>query len=64
MAPYLTLPPEDAGQREHPLREVFDGLRHVVRDGIPWRAMPHDLPRHAVHDPGVTHEISPPSAWP
>ena len=27
----LTLLPEDAGQREHPLREVFNGLRHLVR---------------------------------
>src|SRR5918993_1525731 len=44
VAPYLTLLPEDAGQREHPLREVFNGLRYVVRNGIPWRAMPNDLP--------------------
>ncbi|GJE71708.1 hypothetical protein CHKEEEPN_3255 [Methylorubrum podarium] len=28
----------------HPLREVFDGLRHVVKTGAPWRWMPHDLP--------------------
>src|ERR687883_1275295 len=49
--PYLTLLPETAGQREHPLREVFDGLRYLVRHGIPWRAMPHDLPPwHAVYD--------------
>ena len=26
VAPYLALLPEAAGQREHPLREVFDGL--------------------------------------
>ena len=44
VAPYLALLPEAAGQREHPLREVFDGLRYVVRNGIPWRAMPNDLP--------------------
>lgn len=51
VAPYLTLLPEGAGQREHPLREVFDGLRYVVRHGIPWRAMPNDLPPwHAVYD--------------
>ena len=31
MAPYLTLMPEEAGQREHPLREVFNGLRYIVR---------------------------------
>jgi transposase len=44
VVPYLTLLREDAGQREHALREVFNGLRYVVKNGIPWRAMPHDLP--------------------
>src|SRR3954447_25344034 len=44
VVPYLTLLRGDAGQREHPLREVFNGLRYVVKNGIPWRAMPHDLP--------------------
>lgn len=41
---YLTLLPEASGQREHSLRETFNGLRYVVRNGIPWRAMPNDLP--------------------
>jgi transposase len=44
VAPYLALVREDAPQREHDLREVFDGLRWVVRTGSPWRYMPHDLP--------------------
>uniref|UniRef100_UPI0005B28C4C IS5 family transposase n=1 Tax=Methylobacterium sp. B34 TaxID=95563 RepID=UPI0005B28C4C len=44
VAPYLTLLREDAGQREHALREVFNGLRYVVMSGCPWRLMPHDLP--------------------
>ena len=44
VAPYLTLLPEDAGQREHSLREVFNGLRYVVKTGAPWRWMPNDLP--------------------
>lgn len=44
VAPYLTLLPEDCGQRVHPLREVFNGLRYVVRAGCPWRMIPHDLP--------------------
>ncbi|WP_284246680.1 IS5 family transposase [Methylobacterium haplocladii] len=44
VAPYLTLVREDAGQREHPLREVFNGLRYVVKTGAPWRWMPNDLP--------------------
>ena len=44
LAPYLTLMREDAPQREYPLREVFNGLRYIVRTGAPWRMMPHDLP--------------------
>ena len=43
-APYLTLMREDAPQRGHALREVFNGLRYVVRGGLAWRMMPHDLP--------------------
>jgi len=42
--PYLTLMKEDAPQREHDLREVFNGLRWIVKTGSPWRMMPHDLP--------------------
>jgi transposase len=50
VAPYLTLMREDAPQRDHPLREVFNGLRWVVRTGAEWRLMPHDLPPwHAVY---------------
>ena len=41
---YLTLMREDAVQREHSLRELFNGLRYLVRYGIAWRAMPNDLP--------------------
>ncbi|HEX2217622.1 MAG TPA: IS5 family transposase [Gemmatimonadales bacterium] len=44
VAPYLTLLPVTAGQREHSLREVFNGLRWIVRTGAPWRYVPHDLP--------------------
>lgn len=43
-APYLTLMDEDAPQREHDLREVYNALRLVVRTGSPWRYIPHDLP--------------------
>jgi transposase len=35
---------EDAPQREHSLRELFNGLRWLVRAGAAWRMMPHDLP--------------------
>ena len=34
---------EDAPQREYGLREVFNGLRWIVRTAAPWRMMPHDL---------------------
>jgi transposase len=44
VAPYLTLMTEDAPQREHSLREVFNGLRYIVRTGMQWRFMPNDLP--------------------
>lgn len=44
IAPYLVLLREDAGQRLYSLRELFNGLRYVIRHGIPWRAMPNDLP--------------------
>ena len=49
-APYLTLMKEDAPQRDHSLRDVFNGLRWMVRAGAPWRLIPNDLPPwHAIH---------------
>jgi transposase len=44
IAPYLTLMREDAPQREYDLREVFNGVRWIVRTGAQWRMMPNDLP--------------------
>jgi transposase len=44
VAPYLALLREDSAQRDHDLREVFNGLRYIVKTGAPWRFMPHDLP--------------------
>ena len=44
LAPFLALVREDAPQREYDLREVFNGLRWIVRTGSAWRYMPHDLP--------------------
>jgi transposase len=35
---------EDAGQWAHDLREVFNGLRYIVKTGAPWRWMSNDLP--------------------
>lgn len=43
-APYLCLLPEDAGQRVHDLREVFNALRWVVKTGTQWRYLPNDFP--------------------
>jgi transposase len=33
-----------AEQRQYLLREVFNGLRYIVKTGGQWRWMPHDLP--------------------
>ena len=44
VAPYLALLRETSAQRDHDLREVFNGLRYIVKTGAPWRFMPHDLP--------------------
>jgi transposase len=44
VAPYLTLMDPSARQREHSLREVFNGLRYIVRSGATWRMMPNELP--------------------
>ena len=41
VAPCLILLPDAAGQRVHSLREVFNGLRYIVKTGAPltprWR---------------------------
>src|SRR3954453_18900484 len=44
VVPYLCLLPEDAGQRVHNLRDVFDAARWLVRAGAPWRYLPKDFP--------------------
>ena len=43
-APYLTPMRADAPQRRHHLRELFNGLRWLVRTGAPWRMLPRGLP--------------------
>lgn len=51
IAPYLTLMTPDAPQRKYELREMYDGLRWMVRTGSQWRMLPHDFPPwHAVYD--------------
>lgn len=44
VSPYLVLMTEAAPQRTHDLRDVFNGLRWIVRTGASWRMLPHDLP--------------------
>lgn len=44
LVPYLTLMREDAPQREHSLRELFDAMRYVVKTSCQWRFLPHDFP--------------------
>jgi len=48
VAPYLTLMREDAPQRDHRLREVFNGSRYIVRTGMQWRMMCIDR-GHGLH---------------
>ena len=45
VASYLSLIAPDALQRKHDLREVYNGLRWLVRTGAQWRMLPHDFPR-------------------
>lgn len=47
-APYLTLMKEDAPQREHSLRSVFNALRYLVRAGCPWHLIPNDFPPSSI----------------
>jgi transposase len=44
VVPYLTLMTPDAPQRTHDLRTVFNAVRYVVKTGVHWRLLPHDLP--------------------
>lgn len=44
VAPYLALCREDAGQREYPLRTVFNALRYMAKTGCHWRMLPNDQP--------------------
>src|SRR5215472_857376 len=45
IAPYVSLQSEQALQRKYDLREVYNGLRWLVRTGAQWRMLPHDFPR-------------------
>lgn len=48
--PYLLLSREDSRSRQHSLRELFNGVRYIVKTGNQWWFMPNDLPPwHAVY---------------
>ena len=50
-APYLVLMKEDAPQREHSSRRIFNAVRYLIRAGCPWRMIPNDLPPwHTVYE--------------
>jgi putative transposase len=44
------LPQATSGGRPetYPKREILNGIFYVVRGGMAWRAMPHDLPPHGI----------------
>lgn len=44
------IPPAKPGGRPRgvDMREVLNGIFYVAREGIRWRALPHDLPYHGV----------------
>jgi transposase len=44
LVPYLTLMRENAPQRAHDMREVFNAVRYIVKTGCQWRQLPHDFP--------------------
>jgi transposase len=50
----LIPPPKEGGRpRTVPMREIVNGLFYVLRGGIPWRMMPHDLPKWQT----VSHDV-------
>ena len=44
LAPLLPPDTKRGPPRTTDLREVVNGILYVLRGGIPWRLMPHDLP--------------------
>ena len=46
--PLLPVPSGKGRPRRHSLREIMNGIRYVLRYGIPWDAMPKDLPPSSI----------------
>jgi transposase len=46
--PLLPVPQGSGRPRRYSLREIMNGIRYVLRYGIPWDAMPKDLPPSSI----------------
>lgn len=44
LAPLLPAVRPGGRPRAHPLREIVDAMRYVLRTGCQWRALPHEYP--------------------
>ncbi len=44
IVPLLPSPKPGGHPRTVDLREIINGILYVLRGGIPWRMLPHDLP--------------------
>jgi len=42
--PYIPAPQPGGRPAKHPRREIVNAMLYVLRGGIAWRALPHDLP--------------------
>ena len=48
LEPLLPVAQGQGRPRRHGLREIMNGIRYVQRYGVPWDAMPKDLPPHSL----------------
>ena len=48
LGPFLPTPTGTGRPRRYVLREIMNGIRYVLRYGIPWDAMPKDLPPSSI----------------
>jgi transposase len=44
LEPYVPAPKPGGRPVKHPRREIVNAMLYVLRGGIAWRALPHDLP--------------------
>jgi len=50
LEPLVPIPQGVGRPRQHSLREIMNGIRYVLRYGVPWDAMPKDLPPSSIGD--------------